>query len=166
MPDSISGCDTETIQAGRPVARRRPLPPTLDSEPMANSRPASRNVRAPAFFVALGILIAVLPAGWLEVITRVHWEQEILHLTGLVGAGFAAVWPWSMRQNPQTSRRFVMWLLAGLGALAFYVVGGSPLLLITAFTILFSGTLDMWTARAHRASREYAERLRGQESNG
>lgn len=130
---------------------------------MARSAPAPRTARGPILLVALGVLVAVLPAGWLELVTPVPWEQEILHLVGLAGAGLAAIWPWSISHSPRTTRRLFAWALGGISALGIFVVGRSPLFLVAGFTLLFTGMLDMWLARAHLASREYAERLRGQE---
>ena len=123
---------------------------------------ASDKSRAPTTFVALGLLIAIAPASWLEVISPVAWQHEIIHLTGAVGAGLAAVLPWATRQGRASVRRFYAWALLGSALLLVYVFSTSALALLTGFSVLFVGFLDMWMARAHVASNEYRDRINRQ----
>lgn len=126
---------------------------------MARALPRPPYSRTLALPIALCLLIAVAPTAWLEVISPVPWQHEIVHLTGLVGIGVAAVWPWSRRQDPASTRRFYVWLLLGTATLSIYVVSASPMFLLIGFSSLFAGLLDISMARAHVASREYRDRL-------
>lgn len=115
--------------------------------------------RTQTALIALCLLVALAPNSWLEVFSPDHWQHEMIHLTGLVGAGLAGIWPWAVRQDGATAGRFFVWLLLGVTAMSVYVVSASPLFLLTGFTILFAGMVNTWMARAHMASREYRERL-------
>ena len=126
---------------------------------MARTLVSNQRSRSLAIPIALCSLIALAPSAWLEVVTPIHWQHEIIHLTGGVGIGLAAAWPWSVRQGPTWRRRFYIWLLLGGFALTVYVVTVSPLFLLVGFSVLFTGMLDIWVARAHVASNEYRDRL-------
>jgi hypothetical protein len=102
--------------------------------------------------VALGLLVAVAPQDWLTVITDVAWEQSIISLTGLAGAGLVAALPWARASGGHPARRAHIWVSVFAITGAVYVISVSPLYLIIAFCSAFVGMLDIWMARAHIAS--------------
>jgi hypothetical protein len=109
--------------------------------------------------VALGVLVAVAPRDWLTVITDVVWEQGIISITGLAGAGLAAGLPWAHAEGGRPAKRAYLWVTVFVVTGGLYVISVSPLYLVAAFCAAFVGTLDIWMARAHVASMGLRTRL-------
>jgi hypothetical protein len=109
--------------------------------------------------VALGFLIALAPRDWLTVITDVVWEQGMISLTGLAGAGLAAGLPWARARGGHLGRRAYIWVSVFAITGAVYAISVAPLYLIAAFCAAFVGMLDIWTTRAHIASMSIRTRL-------
>lgn len=109
--------------------------------------------------IVLGFVVAMTPGGWMTVITDVAWEQSIISMTALAGAGLAAALPWAHVEGGQLARRARLWVLV-LGVTAtIYVVSVSPVFLVAAFCTAFVGMLDLWMARAHFEARGLRSRL-------
>jgi hypothetical protein len=122
---------------------------TISSMAGTPSRP-SRSTTTIA--VTLGLLVAVAPRGWLTVITDVTWEQGIISMAGLAGAGLAAGLPWALTDGNPLARRGYVWTILFLVTGALYVISVAPFYLVAAFCAAFVGMLDIWLARAHLAS--------------
>ncbi|MGB8362247.1 MAG: hypothetical protein WCE80_12695, partial [Acidimicrobiia bacterium] len=101
--------------------------------------------------VTLGLLVAVAPGHWLTVITEVPWQQGIISMAGLAGAGLAAGLPWALADGNPLARRGYVWTALFLVTGALYVISVAPFFLVAAFCAAFVGMLDIWMARAHLA---------------
>lgn len=112
-----------------------------------------------AVLVTVGVVVAVVPVDWLTVVTDARWEREIIAFVGLVGAGFAAGWPWAVRHGGSLAVRSYLWVSVFVVSATIYVVSVSPLFLILAFSVLFTGMLDLWFGRAHVAAQSLRTRL-------
>lgn len=112
--------------------------------------------------VALGLLVAIAPGHWLTVITEVPWEQGIISMTGLVGAGLAAGLPWALADGNPLANRAYSWMTLFLVTGALYVISTAPFYLVAAFCAAFVGMLDIWMARAHIASMSLRARMEDQ----
>ncbi len=103
-------------------------------------------------FVALGVTVAFAPRSWLTVMTDVQWQQSMISLTALAGAGLAGGVPWASESGGRIAMRAHGWALVFAVTATVYVVSLSPVALIAAFMSGFSGMLDVWMARAEIAS--------------
>jgi len=133
---------------------------TISSMAGTPSRPTRS--RTTTIAVTLGLLVAIAPRDWLTVITDVPWEQGIISMAGLAGAGLAAGLPWALTDGNPLARRAYVWTILFLVTGAFYVISVAPVYLVTAFCAAFVGMLDIWMARAALASASFRSRLEDQ----
>ena len=114
---------------------------------------------APLALASLGAALVVLPEAIFETVARTPPELAIVRTLGVVLIGFGTGLTWAIRRGGKVARRSVRWLAIGGALVVWYALASAQLFLFVGFSLLFTGTLDLWLTRAHIASEELRSSL-------
>lgn len=127
--------------------------------PMQNSA-RERPIRTgPLALASLGMVLVILPRATFETFARSAPELAIVRTLGVVLLVFASGLTWAIRRSGKIARRSLRWLAIGGAMVVWYALTSAQLFLFVGFSVLFTGTLDLWLTRAHIASEELRHSL-------
>lgn len=113
----------------------------------------------PLALASLGGALVILPEPIFETIARTDPELAIIRTLGVVLAVFGTGLSWAMRRGGNVKRRSLRWLAIGGAMVVWYALTSAQVFLYVGFSVLFTGTLDLWLTRAHIASEELRNSL-------